>query len=95
MKSIFYIRELLAQKRTILIFPEGKISKELNVLDFKKGIDFFMQNTHSLLLVRLQGVGRVERAAGKPCVVAFGEVMSPPPTLSAEDIRAHLTALVS
>lgn len=95
MHSVFYIRELLKQNRTVFIFPEGKINYTINVEHFKRGVDFFMPSAHSVLFIRLQGMSRSTRDQGEQPAVTFGALLSPPPTLSGEEIEMYLTTLSS
>lgn len=94
MKAIYYIRSLLKQRKTIMLFPEGAINREANVLHFKKGIDFFMSDTDTVLFVRLDGFVR-EKGLSKNWrrQVTFGEVLSPPPNMSTAEMRDYLTNL--
>lgn len=94
MHTVFYIRKLLKQNKTIMIFPEGKISTEISILDFKKGVDFFIKSAHSVIFIRLGGFKNNKKHRGeKVSHVTFGEVFSPPPEMSSHDMKNYLEKL--
>lgn len=89
-KSVFHIRQLLKTGRTVVLFPEGKINREINVSDLSKGVDFFVDSTHSVLFVRMKGLNEPQPA---DCSVTYSEVFDPPPHFSTTDIREQLEKL--
>lgn len=95
MKSIFYIRELLKRHETVFLFPEGGISTEHTVKEFKQGVDFFMDQALNVIFVRLRGFNKKKnRASGyKGHQITFGEVFEPAPHMSVEEMRQYLEHL--
>lgn len=95
MKSIFRIRTLLEQGRTVMLFPEGKINKTVNLEDFERGVDFFLPKTRGILFIRITGVSDQVRKQGQSvCTVSFGDPLTPPPPqLTSVDIRDLLEKL--
>lgn len=78
MRSMLYIRQLLNQERTVVIFPEGKINRDINLDDFKRGADFFLTHSTGALFVRLSGVSKTARALGQTtCTVSFSHIITP------------------
>lgn len=94
MRVIFYIRELLKQRRTVFLFPEGEITKGTNVKDLKQGIDFLVRDAASVLFVRLHGLNGAEHATGgRRHKIIFGDVFETPPQMSVDEMHAYLEQL--
>lgn len=54
MLALFYTHQLLTQKKTVFLFPEGEISKE-EIKEFKRGIEYFIQVAVNVVFVRMEG----------------------------------------
>ena len=59
MLSLFYIRELLKQRRTVFLFPEGKMIKKENIGEFQQGIQFFINECRNAVFVRMKGFNKI------------------------------------
>lgn len=69
-------RDLLKRKRTVLLFPEGKINKE-TIGDFHRGIEFFAKSSNGVVFVRMQGFGSYwDILVRKKPTMKFSEVHS-------------------
>lgn len=69
-------RDLLKQKRTVFLFPEGKINKE-TIGDFHRGIEFFAKSSSGVIFVRMQGFGSYwDILVRKKPTMKFSEVHS-------------------
>lgn len=56
-KGLLRIKSLLSKKKTVLIFPEGRIvARSQNPHVFEKGISFLLEQNAPVLLVRIQGL---------------------------------------
>ena len=95
MKAIFYIRTLLKRGRTVFLFPEGEIIKENNVKDLKQGIDFFIKDAPQVMFVRLYGLNGAYRDEHnrRRHKITFGEVFTPPPVMSVDEMQRYLENL--
>ena len=94
MQTLFYLREIIQQKTTVMLFPEGKTNREINVADFKQGINFFKDSAHSMIFVRLQGMHK-EKLADKQATVTFSKVFNPPPAMNGIELAKYLDELRS
>lgn len=54
MLALFYTHQLLAQKKTVFLFPEGEISKG-EIKEFKRGIEYIIQVAVNVVFVRMEG----------------------------------------
>lgn len=57
MLGMLRTKEYLDQKRTVFLFPEGKINRE-NIGDFQQGIEFFVGGGQRVVLIRIDGLER-------------------------------------
>lgn len=55
MLALFYTRKLLREGETIFLFPEGGISRDDKLKEFKKGIEFLIGESKNVLFIKLQG----------------------------------------
>lgn len=56
-RGLLRIRSLLKSRKTVIIFPEGKIARDTSHPDvFEKGINFLIGDTTPVVLVRLSGM---------------------------------------
>lgn len=55
MLKLFRTRKYLEKGRTIMLFPEGKISRQGSLLEFQQGITFLTDVTERTILVKLDG----------------------------------------
>ncbi len=90
--SIFYIREVLKSGKTIILFPEGKIVTEKTLGEFKRGINFFMQDCTNIMFVRLRGFNEMRKWFYKKGEhsITFGRVLEPPPEMTVPEMRDYL-----
>lgn len=62
MKKLLYTRELLvAKKQNVLIFPEGKINRtiDLSTEEFQKGVEILFRNNIPIIFVRLTNLNTI------------------------------------
>lgn len=95
MAAIFYVRELLQARKTVFLFPEGKITQEKNVRELKSGIDFFIKDCVNVMFVRLRGFNGIKRKyfVKNTYSVTFGEVFEPPLVMTVDEMREYLEQL--
>lgn len=55
MIGLFRTRQFLMNRESVMIFPEGKISEEEEILEFKKGITFLTDIATNVIFVRMEG----------------------------------------
>ena len=59
LKKLVYTRELLRQKYSVVLFPEGKIVRDRDrVAEFQKGAHMLFNENYPLVFVRLTGLNR-------------------------------------
>lgn len=94
-RSMLYIRALLEHRRTVVIFPEGKLNKDINLDDFQRGTDFFIERSQGALFVRISGVSEEVRQKGQTtCVVSFSDIVPPDRLSPAElDVKSIISSL--
>lgn len=92
MRALFYIKQLLEQGVTLLIFPEGKHNQEIKVTEFKQGINFFKDAADSMVLIKLTGLNKTARDNNRASVT-FSEVFSPPPSMTSDELSIYLDKL--
>jgi 1-acyl-sn-glycerol-3-phosphate acyltransferase len=67
MLGLIYTRRLLSEGKTVFLFPEGKIARNgSEILEFKKGIEFFTKDAKNIIFVRMKGFNEVKL----PCFLA-------------------------
>lgn len=96
MQAMFYIRSLLKQGTTVLIFPEGKIMKGKDVGKLQQGIDFFTKVASQIVFVRIQGLNGIYHESYKrdrACRVVFSDVFLQKPAMELVDMRQYLDKL--
>lgn len=54
MMALFYTHQLLEQKKTVFLFPEGEISKD-EVKEFQRGIEYFIHAAINVIFVHMEG----------------------------------------
>ena len=89
MRAIFYIRELLRKRKTVFLFPEGRITNERTVRELKQGLEFFMGDALNVMFIRLHGFNE----AGERRRISFGDVLEPPPRMSLTEMQTYLENL--
>ncbi|MCA9360701.1 1-acyl-sn-glycerol-3-phosphate acyltransferase [Candidatus Nomurabacteria bacterium] len=92
MKGIFYIRSLLKNKKSVVLFPEGSITSDKNVKELKEGLDFFKKHAINMTFVRLRGFN-VRKGGESKCSITYGEVFEPPPKMSLVQMGEYLNSL--
>jgi 1-acyl-sn-glycerol-3-phosphate acyltransferase len=61
MVGFLYTRDLLKKGNTVFLFPEGKISKKgSEVENLKRGIEFFVKDSKSVVFARMKGFNEVK-----------------------------------
>ena len=60
--QLIYTRTLLKSGYTVLLFPEGEINRDSDmVIDFKRGAHVLFNEQYPILLVRLTGLNKIHR----------------------------------
>lgn len=54
MMALFFTHQLLEQKKTVFLFPEGEISND-QIKEFQKGIEYFVHAAIAVIFVRMEG----------------------------------------
>lgn len=85
MRAVFYIRDLLKKRKTLMLFPEGRINKDTNIGDIMGGITLSAPHASSILFVRLRGFNNPMWSTSKRSIT-YGEVIHSPKNLSKDDI---------
>ncbi len=55
-KKLLYTRNLIQKGYTVMLFPEGRISTNEEIGEFKKGMHILAQENISLVLVKISGI---------------------------------------
>ena len=74
MLALFYTHQLLTQRKTVFLFPEGRISKE-DMREFKRGIEYFIQVAINVIFVRMEGFHVVSLRTGRKLIYSEVEVL--------------------
>lgn len=54
MRSVFLIRNIINTDQSLLIFPEGKMSKDGSLQELQKGIEFFVKDVQKVVFVKIK-----------------------------------------
>ena len=96
MLAAFKTLQYVKAGETVLIFPEGRCSKE-DILEFQRGIEIFCGEARKVMFVNIRGFTRT----GKMSVflntkrhIIFGEVMDwQGKSVTAQEVRQHIREL--
>jgi 1-acyl-sn-glycerol-3-phosphate acyltransferase len=92
MQALFYIRDLVENGETLLIFPEGKLNQDLKVTNFQQGVNFFRDSANSMMLVKLRGLNGFRKNKGEASIT-YSEIFIPPPQMNNEQMSKYLDNL--
>ena len=94
MAGLFRTRKFLFDRESVMIFPEGKISDENEILDFQKGVTFLTEIAANVIFVKMEGFHqknwfnmKVRRS------VIFSEVQSFDDVGNSENFRTFIRKL--
>ena len=95
MESLFKTRQFLTDKRSVMIFPEGRICDRDKDLEFKKGVSFLTDAAENVVFVRLNGFHYQDWTQFKNFerVLVFSEVQKFQEEQSAESIKEKIKNL--
>jgi 1-acyl-sn-glycerol-3-phosphate acyltransferase len=60
MIGLYYTRELVQKKKTVMLFPEGKLVKDNHLDEFQKGLQFLAAECENVIFVRLRNFNKIK-----------------------------------
>ncbi|MBU3925505.1 1-acyl-sn-glycerol-3-phosphate acyltransferase [Patescibacteria group bacterium] len=94
MLALFRMRQLLQKKQTVFLFPEGKVCKKGGVEEFKKGVEFLVNESKNVVFVRIEFSNKIKFPVFvSECNLKFSPVKSFDDKIESGDLRTFLERL--